>query len=254
MPKIAIVTTGSGAPAPIVNALMATYRDHHLFLDDPEPKSVFLRRRARKIGWLATAHQFPVMVLGKFAKRWADKRYAELQTTFDVRFQLDETPHSTHIGSANSPTFIDELNAFKPDLVCLVGARMISKKTLAQIECPIVNFHSGINPAYRGLNGGYWSVANHDGDNYGTTMHYVDAGVDTGTTIAQARFVPNSTDSILTHQYALAAQSVPMVLAGVEAVLSGTVSVPDTSHLPSKQWFHPSLTGYIWRGVRYGNW
>lgn len=254
MPRIAIVTTGNGAPAPIANALMATYRDHHVFLDDPESKSVFLRRRAKKIGWLATAHQFPVMVLGKFAKRWADKRYRELETAYNVRFQLDATPHLTAIGSANSQRFIDALKAFQPDLVCLVGTRMLSKNTLAQIQCPVVNFHSGINPAYRGLNGGYWSIANNDAANYGTTMHYVDAGVDTGVTIAQARFAPNASDSILTHQHALAAQSVPMVLEAVETALAGDATAPITSDLASKQWFHPGLAGYVWRGIRHGNW
>ncbi|MGB7433345.1 MAG: formyl transferase [Ahrensia sp.] len=254
MDRVAIVTTGSGAPAPIANALMATYPNHHVYLDDPEPKSVFLRRRARKIGWLATAHQFPVMVLGKFAKRWADKRYAQLEATYGVSFTLAKTGHQTAIGSANSQTFIDALAAFQPDIVCLVGARMLNRNTLAQIDCPIVNFHGGINPAYRGLNGGYWSIANHDRANYGTTMHYVDAGVDTGATIAQARFTPNPSDSILTHQHALTAQSVPMVLEAVQSVLSGEKPAVSAVDLPSKQWFHPGLAGYLWRGIRHGHW
>lgn len=253
MQKVAIVTTGNGAPAPIANAVMAAYPDHHVFLDEPESKNVFLKRRAKKIGWRATAHQFPVMLLGNFAKHWAEERYAVLETSHGVSFKLADTQNKTAIGSANSSRFIQALNEYKPDLVDLVGTRMIGKKTLAQINCPVLNFHGGINPAYRGLNGGYWSVANCDHDNYGTTVHYVDSGVDTGAIVAQARFNPDQSDDILTHQHATTAQSVQMVLQAIAEVLAGT-DKPVTVNLPSKQWFHPGLTGYIWRGITKGTW
>ena len=51
------------------------------------------------------------------------------------------------------------LAMLKPDVVLVIGTRIIGKQTLAGINVPVVNFHSGINPNYRGQAGGYWALA-----------------------------------------------------------------------------------------------
>ena len=125
---------------------------------------------------------------------------------------------------------------------------MLSKPTLAAIACPVINYHSGINPKYRGLAGGWWARATGDHENYGTTVHLVDAGVDTGDTLYQAFLQPDPRDSLLTDSLAMAAGSREVVVRAVEDALNGTLQ-PKSSALPSVQRFHPPIWTYLMTGL-----
>ncbi len=253
MARIAILTTSDATPVPVVNALATAFPDHQAFIEPAEPKSVFLRRRARKVGWFSMLHQLPVMSAGKLAGAKVRKRMRALEERHGVSFAWLPGLRTETVSSGNGADFIAALRAFGPDILVLAGSRMLTKATLAAIPCPVVNFHAGINPAYRGLNGGYWALAQNDPANYGATMHFVDAGVDTGAIIAQARFTPDPADTILTHQKALSAQSPAMAVAAVAKVLEGR-AMPLQTGLPTRQWFHPALIPYVWRGLTRKVW
>ena len=91
------------------------------------------------------------------------------------------------VASANSPECVEKIAKIQPGVVLLAGCRMLSRDMLAKIPCPVLNYHAGIAPKYRGMNGGYWALASGDAQNFGTTVHLVDAGVDTGAVLRQAR-------------------------------------------------------------------
>ena len=82
------------------------------------------------------------------------------------------------------------LNQLNPDLIIVNGTRIISKKTLESVHSTFINIHTGITPAFRGVHGGYWAVATGKKDLFGTTVHYVDPGVDTGGIIEQVFIEP----------------------------------------------------------------
>ncbi|CCV14505.1 hypothetical protein MESS4_680058 [Mesorhizobium sp. STM 4661] len=54
-------------------------------------------------------------------------------------------------------------------VVLLAGCRLLSRQTLARMPCPVLNYHAGIAPRYRGMNGGYWALASGDAENFGTS-------------------------------------------------------------------------------------
>ena len=72
-------------------------------------------------------------------------------------------------------------------MILLAGCRLLSRATLAALPCPVLNYHAGISPQYRGMNGGYFALATGDATNFGATVHLVDAGVDTGDVLYQVR-------------------------------------------------------------------
>ena len=116
--------------------------------------------------------------------------------TIDCRTELETELQAgqavIHVPSANSPECLQAIEESKPGVVLLAGCRLLSKETLAQMPCPVLNYHAGIAPKYRGMNGGYWALASGDADNFGTTVHLVDAGVDTGGVLRQARGRPRA--------------------------------------------------------------
>ncbi len=100
------------------------------------------------------------------------------------------------VPSANSPEFLAAIERLKPAVILLAGCRLLSRQTLAALSCPVLNYHAGITPKYRGMNGGYWALATGDAENFGATVHLVDAGVDTGGVLHQARGKPGRGDNI----------------------------------------------------------
>ncbi|MFT6178779.1 MAG: phosphoribosylglycinamide formyltransferase-1 [Akkermansiaceae bacterium] len=73
------------------------------------------------------------------------------------------------------------------DLVCLAGfMRLVKEPLLGAFEGRILNIHPSLLPQYPGL--GAWGQAVVDGaTESGCTVHYVDAGMDTGEVILQAK-------------------------------------------------------------------
>nr|MCU0832565.1 formyl transferase [Rhizobiaceae bacterium] len=162
--------------------------------------------------------------------------------------------HTLHaVSSANGADALALIQRLKPDLVFLAGCRMLSKATLAAIPCPVLNYHAGINPAYRGMNGGYFARALGDEANFGTTIHLVDPGVDTGGILRQIRIPVDGRDTILTYAMLMAAHSRSIAIEAVRDVLDGSTQ-PLTVDLPSRQHFHPPIWSYLWTGLRKGIW
>tara|TARA_R110002020_G_scaffold29585_9_gene93434 strand:+ start:9430 stop:10200 length:771 start_codon:yes stop_codon:yes gene_type:complete len=252
-PKILVITAGGAYAWVIVNALAMRFSGTEVLLESSESKSVFLKRRARKVGWVQTAGQFFTMAVSRFGKRLAQARTDEIVATHDLIIEpLPGLPVKS-VSSANGADCLDLIATRKPDLVFLAGCRMLSKATLAAIPCPVFNYHSGINPKYRGLAGGWWARATGDHENYGATVHLVDAGVDTGDIVTQAFLKPDPRESLLTDSLAMAAGSREMVVRAVEDGLSGTLR-PESSLLPSVQRFHPPIWTYLTTGLVKGVW
>lgn len=251
--KILVITAGGAYAWTIVNALAGRFGALEVALEQPESKSIFLKRRARKIGWFQTAGQFGTMFISRFGKRFAQARTSEIIASSGIQTELSAQVPVTPVSSANGAECLQLISTHKPDVVFLAGCRMLTRATLAAIPCPVLNYHSGINPKYRGLAGGWWARATGDHENYGTTVHLVDAGVDTGDTLYQAFLKPDPRESLLTDSLAMAAGSRDIVVRAVEDALNGTL-VPKPSDLPSVQRFHPPIWTYLKTGLLKGVW
>lgn len=246
--KIIVITAGGAYAWIIVNALAKQFGNLEVVLEQPESKALFLKRRARKIGWYQTAGQFGTMMISRFGKRFAQTRIQEIISTSGSQPDLAPEIPVSRIPSANARDCLYLIAAKNPDVVFLAGCRMLSKATLAAIPCPVINYHSGINPKYRGLAGGWWARATGDHENYGTTVHLVDAGVDTGDTLYQTFLTPHPRETLLTDSLAMAAGSRDIAVRAVEDALSGNLQ-PRSSDLPSVQRFHPPIWTYLMTGL-----
>ena len=91
------------------------------------------------------------------------------------------------------------------------GTRIISKKTLESVPATFINIHTGITPAFRGVHGGYWAMATGKKNLFGTTVHYVDTGVDTGGIIEQVFIEPPKQDNFYTYPYLQYASVLPVL-------------------------------------------
>ncbi|MDQ6433006.1 formyltransferase family protein [Mesorhizobium sp. LHD-90] len=251
--RIVVVTEGGFHIWGIVNALSARFGPVTVILEQPESKWAILKRRARRQGWLSVAGQIGTMVVIRTSKVLLARRLAAVavETGFDATPPKPE--RTVEILSANSPEFLDALRRLAPEAVLLAGCRLLKSETLAGISCPVLNYHAGITPKYRGMNGGYWALATGDAENFGTTVHLADAGVDTGAILYQERGKPSKSDTIATYALTQAAFSREIIVRALQDALTGKL-VPVDTGLPSRQWYHPTLWRYLWTGLIRNVW
>lgn len=251
--RVCVVTAGGPHPWIIVNALADHFGDVQVIVEDSERRGAFLARRARLQGWVSVVGQFGTMCLIGVGKALFRRRIARIISSERLRVQQRAGLPLWKIASVNSGDFLRAIDKIRPSVVLLAGCRILTPDTLAGIPCTVLNYHAGITPRYRGMNGGYWALASGDSGNFGATVHLVDAGIDTGAIVAQVRGEPAANDNIMTYAYRLAALSRRMCVNVVEDALADRLE-PLQPGGRSRQWFHPTIWFYLWTGVTKGVW
>jgi methionyl-tRNA formyltransferase len=238
----------------LANRLRSRFGSVPIILEDKEPSTLFLRRRLRRLGPLTVTGQVALAVVARAVRPLLRRRELLLVSGKG----LDPTPIRSgveRVSSANSDRTIEILHRLRPKVVVLSQTRILSRRLLSQVPATFINLHTGITPKYRGMHGAYWALARGDAENCGVTVHLVDPGIDTGSIIAQARIRPSRSDSYFTYHWAQLAAGLPLLTTAVEDALSGRlVSDPPNAADGSHLFYHPTLWGYVWTGLRRGVW
>ena len=250
---IVVVTEGGPHIWAIVNTLADRVGPVSVVLEAPESKKHLLLGRARRQGWVSAIGQLATMVLTRLGKRALAGHAARMIAEEKLETEPRQGQTIIHVPSANGPECVKAIARIKPGVVLLAGCRLLSKGTLAKMPCPVLNYHAGIAPKYRGMNGGYWALASGDAQNFGTTVHLVDAGVDTGGVLRQARGISKRGDTIASYALRQAAFSRDICVEAAGDALAGKLETIDPG-LPSKQWYHPTVWFYLWTGLTRRVW
>lgn len=250
-----IVAITSGGPHAwiMINALREQFGDFPVIVEDGEPSDVFWRRRRKLLGPMKVASMQAARLPIKVTKRGSDAVVQDMIETHGLQPDPPSDLPLIHVPSVNSDAARDALKDIDPAAVFVISTRMIGARTLNCVAAPFINYHSGINPAYRGMYGGYFALANGAPEHFGATVHLVDEGVDTGDILYQSHLKADPRDNFHTYLWRLAAGSRDIVIAAMQDALNGTLS-PNSVDLPSKQYFAPTLGGYLWTGVSKGVW
>ena len=252
-PPLIALTAGGPHAWITINALRDRFGPFPVILEDGEPGGVFWRRRLRMLGPVTVAGQFGASFLMKLTKPLSRGRVPALISEYELQPEplADQEVH--RVRSVNSEAACSLIAAFRPKAIYVVGTRMIGPTTLASTDAPFINYHSGINPAYRGMYGGYHALANGEPEHFGTTLHLIDEGVDTGAVLYQAHMTPTKADNFHTYTWLMVAESREAVVKAMEDAIEGRLD-PITVDLPSRQYFGPTLWSYLWAGIRRGVW
>lgn len=80
----------------------------------------------------------------------------------------------------NLPYVYEVIKNFNPDLMICFGSSIIKDPLLSLITGRLVNLHLGMSPYYRGAGTNFWPFVNNELEYVGSTIHHIDAGVDSG--------------------------------------------------------------------------
>jgi folate-dependent phosphoribosylglycinamide formyltransferase PurN len=251
--KIIVMTAGGQNPQVMINALAAHFPDLQVIEEDPETKGEILRRRARRLGWVNAAGQLATMIASRLGKGVSAKRSADIIRDYGLSAEHNPSVVVTRVKSLNSAECHAAVTTLSPAVIFSISCRILSKATLAAIPCPVINFHAGINPIYRGQMGGYWARVEQDEKNFGGTVHLVDAGVDTGATLYEQRVRPAKSDTIATYPLLVTAASTGIAIRAIEDALAGRLQ-PYHPTGRSVLRFPPPIWTWLYHGITRNIW
>jgi methionyl-tRNA formyltransferase len=128
--------------------------------------------------------------------------HAVIAAHFDARDRSEERFFSSHAtlvaarglhvadgppGLINDAAQVRAMSQLEPDVLLVFGTGLLRESIIEAFAGRIINLHLGLSPYYRGAGTNFWPLV-------GATIHYLDAGIDTGPIIAHARPSIDATD------------------------------------------------------------
>lgn len=246
--KIILLATDCDTTHILYNFLITHFDINKVVLENSISKKTLIKRRIKKLGFLKVVGQlaFIILVL-PFIKRSSKQRKKEITDKYSLQFARIPEEKIKRIKSVNSDEAIQALKEISPDLIIVNGTRIISKKILNSSTAPFINIHTGITPQFRGVHGGYWAIATGNAGLFGTTIHQVDSGIDTGRILNQTVVVPDKHDTFFTYPYLQYAICLPEIKRIIDNYITkGELSFQEPIADKSALWYHPT----IWQWFR----
>jgi hypothetical protein len=114
-------------------------------------------------------------------------RDASEETFFAAHGSVRRGSRAVPPGGCNDPAEIQAMRDARPDVVLVFGTGLLKQPLIDSFPGRILNIHLGLSPYYRGAGTNFWPLVNGEPEYCGATIHYLDAGVDTGPIIAHVR-------------------------------------------------------------------
>jgi methionyl-tRNA formyltransferase len=123
--------------------------------------------------------------------------------------------------NVNAADTLDQIKNYEPQLLVSVNAKQIFKSELLSIpEIGAINVHNGLLPLQRGGGGAYTAIIN--GETPGTTVHFIDEGIDTGDVLMQRKIPISDTDTMGDFQCKAVSESAAILTKTIAAIRNGT--------------------------------
>ena len=248
--KIILLAADCESSRWVYNALEESFDLEAVILEQPVNKKELAKKRIKKIGLIPVIGQilFSVLMV-PFLRRISQKRKTSLISQYRLNDNYFAPAKRYGVSSVNEEGCLRLIGLFKPDIIVVNGTRIISKNLLQSTNAIFVNMHVGITPRYRGSHGGYWALRNNDIENFGTTIHLIDAGVDTGAVLKQVFIKPDKADNFTTYPVLQVAAGIGALKEVLANMLSGNYETIKHTE-KGKMYFQPTLWKYLTGGVR----
>ncbi|HMK03576.1 MAG TPA: methionyl-tRNA formyltransferase [Ferruginibacter sp.] len=168
---------------------------------------------------IENGHKVSIIVTPDYPNK-KDKVLDEAAKKYNIELVKDE--------NVNSENVKKHLERIKPDLIVSAHLRKIlDKEIFSQAARGAINIHPSLLPKYRGLSPQHQAII-HGDDEWGVTVHYIDADVDTGEIIVQQKF------PLAENEYILSVQT-KMLAIYKKIVVEAIRLLEDTSFIPARQ-------------------
>lgn len=244
--KSALIIATEGINTTLLYNKVAEHFELKKVLIEPhESKVTILKRRFKKLGFTQTFGQvlFMLLVLPFIKKK--KNRIQQIINSFELNSTAIPETIIQRIPSVHSEELIRYLKANPVDYIFINGTRIIRSAVLEAVTSPIINIHIGVTPQYRGVHGGFWAVKEKQMHLFGTTLHFVDTGIDTGAIIDQIILHPHKDDNFKTYPILQYCGGLSLLAKNNAAFQTGSVIGQEQRDVGSKLHYHPTIWGYF---------
>ena len=248
--KIVFLASDCESSRWVYNAVIKDFKIEAAIIEEPVSKKTLFKARIKRIGFFKVMSQaiFSILIVPYLRKKAKGRK-----TTLIKQYQLDNSDFNIdktcRVPSVNDEACKQLLEKLQPDIVLVNGTRIISKRILQCTKTIFINMHVGITPLYRGSHGGYWALYNNDVENFGTTIHIVDTGIDTGGVLKQVFAKPSKADNFTTYPVIQLAIGIQILSQVLQSVLNNNYK--STTHSKKgKMYYQPSVWEYIKKSTR----
>lgn len=136
----------------------------------------------------------------------------------------------------NAPESVVQLKEWSPDLIIFTGGDILRERALQVPRLGVLNVHLGLLPEIRGMSSPEWSLLKHIP--VGITIHYMDAGIDTGPILQRCEFLDVARcESLSDLRNRLIAFGVEKLAEVVAALARGTIAATAQSDIDEDHQF-----------------
>jgi folate-dependent phosphoribosylglycinamide formyltransferase PurN len=230
----------------VFNYLNKDFYVEKVIIENGVSRKEFIQKRIKKLGWLTVCGQVLFQIfIGKPLSFLSKSRIEEINKVYQLDKKNIPPEKVIYVSSVNGSESLKELQKLSPNIIVVHGTRIISKRILHSVSVPFINIHAGITPKYRGSHGAYWALVNNDSENCGVTVHFVDAGIDTGNIIGQEIISITKQDNFATYPYIQLALGLGILVKALKEYFGGKNIVGINNDLKSGLWHHPTLIAYL---------
>jgi hypothetical protein len=204
-----------------------------------------LRYRRRRLGMATVAGQLLFQVWDRLIIRPRSRAVIRtLLAPYDLRPPDGRLP-TVDVDSVNDAEVVALLEREQPQVVVVTGTGIIRRPVLG-LAPMFLNIHCGITPWYRGVHGAFWAISDGRPERAGTTIHVVDAGVDTGPVVARRTIdIDPRSDTFRTLVIKQYLAGIDPMLDAVSAALEGVLPREAETTDEGAQWFSPTLVDHV---------
>ena len=145
----------------------------------------------------------------------------------------------------HAPEALDFLRSMRPEVIVFTGGGLLRKNLLEIASKGVVNCHMGPLPRYRGMDVVEYPVLegrlNQEG--IGLTLHYIDAGVDTGPILLQEKIEPRHAETFALLRHRMERKMVELMVEGIRKLAEGSIEPRPQSPADGRQYYvmHPRI-------------
>ncbi len=163
-------------------------------------------------------------VEGRLAGRSIVRSWQDMQGRFKREYELPVGVPVVRVTNVNNPETIQTIEKYDPDVVIVSGTNMVGRGVIAAAskKIGILNMHTGISPYIKGgPNCTNWCLAENLIHLIGTTIMWLDLGIDTGSLIATERAPLDGSETFTGMHYKVMDHAHSMYVRTVRAMAEG---------------------------------
>lgn len=233
----------------LYNGLKNEFDIHAIIFEEPEDPKTIYERRKKKIGVIKAYGQslFDKYIINRLVSSSKDRlREIVKQNNLDASKIPDEKIKL--VRSVNDPETISLIQSLDPQIIIVNNTRILQKDILNSVSGYFINIHSGILPEYRGYSGGYWALVNNDKKNCGSTIHFVDEGIDTGSIICQGLIEVGKNDNYFTYAFLHLAKEIELLKKAIADITNNNFTITENNK-KGKLRHGPTIWGYLFNRI-----